>query len=166
MEAKLKKESGGAYTLVLDNPKEYPSPLPFLSIKNCQAIERGYDLDELAREEILYNDQKREWWKAGFQKALEILGDKKFSDEDVILIAEYIRVASQSTPSVRTKDLFNEYQSLQQTEWEVEIRKEYVGKCKGNNNDGCFLDSPGHDCGCYECKPKLDATGCLILKRI
>jgi hypothetical protein len=33
----------------------------------------SYDLDELAREEILYNDQKREWWKEGFQKALELL---------------------------------------------------------------------------------------------
>jgi hypothetical protein len=63
--------------------------------------------------------------------------------------------------------IFNKaIQSLQQTEWDVEIRKEYVGKCKGNNNDGCFLDSPGHDCGCYECKPKLDENNCLILKRI
>ena len=54
--------------------------------------------------------------------------------------------------------------SRKQTEWDVEVRKEYVGECKGNNNDGCFLDSPGHDCGCYEYKPKLDADGCLILK--
>ncbi len=25
---------------------------------------------------------------------------------------------------------------------------EYVGKCKGNN-EGCFLDSCGHSCGCF-----------------
>jgi hypothetical protein len=141
MEAKLKKESGGAYTLVLDNPKEYPSPLPFLSIKNCQAIERGYDLDELAKREYLdgYDNTYlcRITFKDGFQKALELMGDKKFSEKDVILIAEYIRVASQSTPSVKTKDLFDEYQSLQQTEWDVTFNPE-----------------------------ELDADGCLILKRI
>jgi len=146
-----------------------------LSLKNCQAIERGYDLDELTNRAFDYmgyhstvtpyeEKQFKLGYRVAFREALEILGDKKFSEEDVILIAEYIRVASQSTPSVKTKDLFNEYQSLQQTDWDVEIRKEYVGKCKGNNNDGCFLDSPGHDCGCYEYKPKLDATGCLILK--
>jgi hypothetical protein len=26
---------------------------------------------------------------------------------------------------------------------------EYIGECKGNNNNGCFMDSSGHDCGCY-----------------
>ncbi len=27
---------------------------------------------------------------------------------------------------------------------------EYIGKCNGNNDNGCFLDSCGHDCGCFE----------------
>jgi hypothetical protein len=26
---------------------------------------------------------------------------------------------------------------------------EYIGVCEGNNGDGCFMDSSGHDCGCY-----------------
>lgn len=26
----------------------------------------------------------------------------------------------------------------------------YVGECKGNNDNGCFLDSCGHDCGCFK----------------
>jgi hypothetical protein len=26
---------------------------------------------------------------------------------------------------------------------------EYIGECKGNNNNGCFMDSSGQDCGCY-----------------
>ena len=26
---------------------------------------------------------------------------------------------------------------------------EYVGECNGNNGNGCFLDSCGHDCGCF-----------------
>jgi hypothetical protein len=31
---------------------------------------------------------------------------------------------------------------------------ELVGECKGNNDDGCFLDSCGHNCGCFEKIPK------------
>jgi len=26
---------------------------------------------------------------------------------------------------------------------------EYIGECKGNDGNGCFMDSSGHDCGCY-----------------
>jgi hypothetical protein len=26
---------------------------------------------------------------------------------------------------------------------------EYIGVCEGNNGDGCFMDSSGHDCGCH-----------------
>ena len=126
-----------------------------LSLKNCQAIEHGYDLDELAGEftrDESYGKFSGDLYKGyifGFQKALKLMGDKKFSEEDVIKIAEYIRVASQSTPNVRTKELFDEYQSLQQTEWDVEIEMEEVAI--GDK----YTPEP---------KPKLDADGCLILK--
>jgi hypothetical protein len=33
--------------------------------------DNGEDVDKLAREEILYNDNKREWWKQGYNKARE-----------------------------------------------------------------------------------------------
>jgi hypothetical protein len=53
-----------------------------LSQKNCQEIERGYDLDELANEEYLdgYDTTKlcRLAFKDGFQKALEFMGDKEY----------------------------------------------------------------------------------------
>lgn len=26
---------------------------------------------------------------------------------------------------------------------------EYIGECKGNNDNGCFMDSPAHNCGCF-----------------
>jgi hypothetical protein len=26
---------------------------------------------------------------------------------------------------------------------------ELIGECKGNNGNGCFMDSCGHDCGCF-----------------
>jgi len=62
-----------------------------LSIKNCQAIERGYDLDELANKLVyskypFHPSNDSEYWldmyKEGFQKALELMGDKKFTLED------------------------------------------------------------------------------------
>ena len=33
---------------------------------------------------------------------------------------------------------------------------EYIGECNGNNGNGCFMDSSGHDCGCFIKKPKQD----------
>lgn len=45
------------------------------------------DVEQLAREEILYNDSKREWWKQGYNKARE---KYKFSEEQV---REAIRLA-------------------------------------------------------------------------
>ena len=58
-----------------------------LSLENCQAIERGYDLDELAMGYDLYENinfvgQMRAY-KAGFQKALELMGDKIFTLDDI-----------------------------------------------------------------------------------
>ena len=49
-----------------------------LSLKNCEAIANGYDLDELVEErfgETFWHDGDK-YFKEGFQKALEILGDK------------------------------------------------------------------------------------------
>jgi hypothetical protein len=25
-----------------------------------------------------------------------------------------------------------------------------LDECKGNNDNGCFMESPGHDCGCFK----------------
>jgi hypothetical protein len=33
---------------------------------------------------------------------------------------------------------------------------EYIGECKGNNGNGCFMDSSGHDCGCFVRKLKQE----------
>lgn len=134
-----------------------------LSLKNCQSIELGYDLGELAENHWdennrLFNDginpyAHRFGFKAGFQKCLELMVNKKFSEED---IREAYSRGQTNSP----------IQSLQQNEWDVKIEMGYVGECNGNNDNGCFQDSSGHNCGCFKRKPKLDATGCLILKRI
>ena len=70
-----------------------PMLLPNLSLKNCEEVERGYDLDtevENIVKTIVPDDRGKDIWygtsmavgKQCFKKALEILGDKKFSEGD------------------------------------------------------------------------------------
>jgi hypothetical protein len=153
----------------INNLLNYPFKL---SLKNCEAIERGYDLDELAKNYLLNkwlpntNQEDRDLWylTTDWSKEvvniiknfyIELMGDKKFSEDDVIKIAEYIRVDSQSSPSVKTKDLLTEYQSLQQTEWNVEVEMEFIEE-----------EKTGTDLFWGRNIPKLDADGCLIIKHL
>lgn len=129
-----------------------------LSIKNCQAIERGYDLDELASgysegkstAEVFKLAHEADF-KAGFQKALELMGDKKFSEGDML---ECWNTALQ--PSNSWSKFMD---SLQKTEWDVEVEineeKEFIFDPTMGISQGHYLD-----------KPKLDENGCLILKKI
>ena len=121
-----------------------------LSLKNCQAIELGYDLDELVldyekenEEHIQVDERQRQSFIKGFQKALEILGDKKFSEDDVNLAF----VLGKNKDESRINKLINS--RLQQTEWDVEIVMDVCG-------DKVYVVA----------EPLLDADGCLILKRI
>ena len=124
-----------------------------LSLKNCEAIVNGYDLDELA--ENLYLKSGPDGisdtlsFKIGFQKALELMGDKKFSEEQ-------LREAFFHVQNEPTFDVFK--QSLQQTEWDVEILEECLDKnCDGINKKGeCITTGI----------PKLDSNNCLILKKL
>ena len=125
-----------------------------LSKQNCQAIENGYDLDELADEyatgksssDVFKNAHQKDFTK-GFQKALEILGDKKFSEEDMRMIFKI----GVDNGFWRHRDGFKyedeSIKSLQQTEFDVEI------EMTEDWYDG------------FKSKPKLDADGCLILRR-
>ncbi len=166
-----------------------------LSLKNCQAIENGYDLYELAIERFgnsSHHANNRCSFREGFQKALEILGDKKFSEEDVNGFIDYVIREKHKQEGVGTglsnkeltsanigvyrvfqeKDIreiyWKEYiQSLHQTEWDVEIVTENIcGRCYSNNTNECWSTKECSD-GKYDYpKPLLDADGCLILKRI
>ena len=133
-----------------------------LSLKNCQAIERGYDLDEIKRK--LFNGfdgQPDSFTIAAVEKTaeimFEILGDKKFSEDDMRMAFFHV----QNEPT------FDEFiQSLQQTEWDVivETKKvidetKIVVSVKGVKGSGNKINT-------YKSVPKLDVDGCLILKRI
>lgn len=131
-----------------------------LSLKNCQAIERGYDLDELSEnkwnelsKQLGLSIQDKAMWCGGFKHGLlELLGDKKFSEEDMINI--YILGGKYKTQKPESfLDRGNEIiQSLQQTKWDVDIVQE-EGKDTFGNAELTWYN------------PKLDADGCLILKR-
>ncbi len=160
-----------------------------LSLKNCQAIELGYDLDELACNEIridisvvkdidakrkknsspciplneggcvgsnLYNQVKG--FEKGFQKALELMGDKKFSEED--MFDAVMLGCSFEGLGIEGVETYNELKDLvikrnTQTEWDVEVVIEVINNGKGE--DGLLHETV---------EPKLDENGCLILKRI
>ena len=144
----------------------HESPYKKLSIKNCEAIANGYDLNELAREACDITDPLRldsqkykqdPYFKIGFnkgfQKALEILGDKKYSEEDV----KFMFQLGFNLDNAISRNKYDAHiQSLQQTEWDVEIVIECgeVKQCECSSNENCL--NP---------QPKLDEDGCLILKR-
>ena len=147
-----------------------------LSIKNCQMIERGYDLEELVEEIYPENNIKSRYdlnshlserigFRAGFKKCLEILGDKRFSEKELTMLFAYghqigmnsvLAIQSQHSPqpmpkpdSDRLRDEF--IQSVQKKEWDVEVEMEEVAI--GDK----YTPEP---------KPKLDEDGCLILRPI
>ena len=168
MKGKLVKRSNGRFDLYSIEDKNqintiassFDNPIGKLSLKNCQAIELGYDLDGLVE-----NFWKEEFmkpglidtnsYKEGFQKALEILGDKKFSEDDILKAIEMYYE--------KGKIFIEIIQSLQQTEWDVEIYT--LNDCQGD-----FEQCNKENFNCVLCTdtglPKLDENGCLILKRL
>ena len=159
--SKLIKRTNGRYDLYYSDDinqlntiaSSFDNPKDKLSIKNCEAIENGYDLDELAKDYAngksssdVFKDAHKRDFKEGFQKALEILGDKKFTEDD---IRKTIFIVSNPLDTrYSSSELIS---SLQQTEWDVEIVMIY-GFDDINDPKPFSI-------------PKLDSDGCLILKR-
>ena len=123
-----------------------------LSLKNCESIANGYDLDELVKEQYPIDEPS---FKRGFKLALEILGDKKFSEEDMIEFAKwtFLEVGSNTGKDRTNEQLLLEWKSIQQTEFDVEI-------VKVKTPDGIFREND-----VPYASIKLDEDGCLILKR-
>jgi hypothetical protein len=103
-------------------------------------------------------------FKKGFQKALEILGDKKFSEDDIKKALEFDKFENEfNNKFYESQESF--IQSLQQTEWVVEV---HAG-CIWTQID--VIDPITHTCNSHISKgdveePMLDEDGCLILRRI
>lgn len=134
-----------------------------LSLENCQAIELGYDLDELAheyiqtiydlRKDVEYLNSKSYDFISGFRKAIEILGDK--NEKNIELLKEKLTdyfediTDQKSYISEKIDDI------LQQTEWDVIIET----TCDGLVTGLCMPEV----CDC-NIIPKLDSKGRMILK--
>ena len=137
-----------------------PNPIGKLSIKNCEAIANGYDVFKLAYDsskefliESTHSPSFTFGYEQGFQKALEILGDKKFSETELYRAF----LINSAGDDFTLNQFFNNtvLPMFQQTEWDVEIEMFTSDDLKSVEDDWVKLN-----------KPKLDADGCLILKRI
>ena len=154
------------YTLGTSRESQYNK----LSMKNCQTIENGYDLDELtnrAFDNMGYHStvtpheekQFKLGYRVAFREALEVNSDKRFT------LKEMVECWNRALEFQTHKETLGEYiKSLRQTEWEVSV----VMK---NNRTGKIINSDfdlewDEDGLCDRPIPKLDADGCLILKRI
>lgn len=118
--------------LIKDNVKK-------LLHSNCVGVEKDYDkINELA--EIWAFETNGDKWsnndntagdnfgsfKAGALAMLEILGDKKFSADDMIKVF-FLGRESLGKALVTEQEAKTIVQSLQQTEWEVEVEIEENG---------------------------------------
>lgn len=160
MKTKLIKVEDGYYSLydsdgdivASNNPKTPTSKK--LSLKNCQAVERGYDVIDLAERNSKYNEED---WISGFLFAMNLMSDKKFSEFDITKAFEYgwNQRHFGKTDEDELREIQKRFiQSLQQTGWDVEIETIEYGL--GNDEDGRPV---------FETRFLLDKDGCLILKR-
>jgi hypothetical protein len=127
-----------------------------LSKQNCDEIFGVVDVIDVVYKQVrngfdgVIDSFTEAFAKECINKAMELMGDKKFSEDDVISIIE----------KSRKTGLTIQYLSLanQQTEWDVEIVEECLDKnCDGINKKGVCITTG---------KPKLDKEGCLILKKL
>jgi hypothetical protein len=101
------------------------------------------------------------WFKTGHKAATKV-----YSEEDLRRAINMARGIKEGKETFTAEDIsgstevctygwkfeFDEdeiIQSLKQPKWfvaEIEVN------CTGNNNDGCFMDSCGHNCGCLSLK--------------
>jgi len=127
-----------------------------ISLKNCQTIENGYGLVDIKKKIFNgFDGCPDSFTLAAVERTIEVMmelmGDKKFSDEDIKIA--YNRGSFDDSFNVEKY-----IQSIQQTEWDVEIVEECLDKnCDGINKKGECITTG---------KPKLDSNNCLILKKL
>jgi hypothetical protein len=104
-------------------------------------------------------------WSFGFGIGYNKAKEKyKFTEEDMrdaVEIACWNMIGKTVTESL-IKDLVEEslikdlvektIQSISQSKLPVGFNCEIEVECTGNDNNGCFMDAPGHNCGCVKTK--------------
>jgi hypothetical protein len=189
MKAALIKKAEGWYNLYQDKigiGSTYPELQGYkLSKQNCDEIFGVTDIEKLADERFLGSDDITNYnlkfgFKEGFNKAMELNKDKQFTLEDVLNAymegtndgAQFESLMDYDSEDFDEAHEFAEEaekefrESLQQpTEIEVEIEMEkvvdetkVVGAVKGVKGSGDKITT-------YKSVPKLDAEGCIMLKK-
>jgi hypothetical protein len=119
-----------------------------LSKQNCDDLFGVIDIDPFIIEDSKGRTIDNESYELGFKRAMELNNTKHYTLEDMM------NCWNKALTFQNHKESFGHYiQSLQQTEWDVEIEMEI------NLNGKNGLDRA-------KMILKLDENGCLILKRI
>jgi hypothetical protein len=111
--------------------------------------------ERVKSEQNRHTDILRYGFKAGYNKAKETY---KYTEDDLIAVwnvafEEGVSLDDEINDPVSFKDVI---QSLQQPK---HFQNELDVNCTGNNNNGCFLDSAGHNCGCVSIKTIINSQG-------
>lgn len=154
-----------------------------ISLKKCQEIEYGYDLDRLALHSVNFSDYENESeykialsnYKKGFQKALELMKDFSLTLDPKLIDSMCLRYRHdfgliddetvKKSLRITMTQLWEEVVGIGfyegQTEWNVDIEME-CPQCQ----EWGYISECRNECNKKFLQPKLDAYGCLILKRV
>lgn len=182
---------GVDYYLVLNDKIYHTNPLTSeivkggkLSKQNCDEIFGIVDVEKLCKQEAekLHDKSKHEDWdvynclvyedtemiKIGFNKAIELNKDKKFTEDDMIAFALKFSQLKNGEFFKGLNELLNEY-SKEPTEIEVEIEKEWKPKsnyCVACGEGGKYMEKPcDHKDDCEHWQPKYK-NGFLMVKKL
>jgi hypothetical protein len=116
------------------------------------------DVAELAFKTYPFGNSERNALITGYNKAKETY---KYTEDDLIAVwnvafEEGVSLDDEINDPVSFKDFI---QSLQQPKRPKYFQNELDVNCTGNNNNGCFLDSAGHNCGCVSIKTIINSQG-------
>jgi hypothetical protein len=116
------------------------------------------DVVELALRTYPFGNSERNALITGYNKAKETY---KYTEDDLIEVwnvafEEGVSLDDEINDPVSFKDVI---QSLQQPKRPKYFQNELDVNCTGNNNNGCFLDSAGHNCGCVSIKTIINSQG-------
>ena len=152
-----------------------------LSKQNCDEIFGVIDVEKLAEEDAKFRENfviessqvapYRLGFRNGCNKAMELNKDKVFTEKDVVeilnLYSKHVQI--NFSPKGIIQEPIDFIKSLQQSkEIEVEIEMEEYGYCEGCRKAGMWHCAHADTCGYAETRqqPKLDESGCIILKKI
>jgi hypothetical protein len=147
-----------------------------LSHENCDEIFGVVNVEKLVEEEyfkfdqetrVVHRRQLQESLASMFNKAMELNKDKQFTlDEAAKIWFAGQKYWETSGVSITFEDL-TEKMLRQPTEIEVEIEMEEYGYCEGCRKAGMWHCAHADTCGYAETRqqPKLDESGCIILKK-